>query len=1237
MSATPELQLDHDVPTTLDDAFRLLAEQWAGAVLLFGADGRLRWFNDAGADWLPLRGRSSLGRDGAAVFARWQLEDAWRESLSGSCRLRHERTPLFDAESRPRWAQLRLQTLVHGETVAAVVCVIEALDANQPSQLATPLDPDSALSANQVGLWSWNFATGEGYIAAGWCNSLQLDPCAGADYHARWSRQMHPDDLTLYRRRVEDFKAGATGYLEVEYRILTTDNRWLWILQRGDVVESTATGAALRAAGICIEIDERKREENVLRESESRLATALWGARAAFWQWHRPTDTRTLSPLWFAMTGHTREQWYAVPDPWQSRLHPDDRHRVLKKLDYFRSASSVDSLEIEYRVLCAKGEYRWMLDRARVVEWDPTGPPALIMGVSLDIDTQKATEGRLREVEARLQTAMWGARMGLCETDCITGNTQWFNDWCEQLGIDPCSGDGHVASWLDNIHLDDVAEVRSRYAEHIDNKSDYYDAEYRTRAHGEWRWIFERGRVVDRHPDGRATRMIRVCMDIESRKLSQGGLKAIQENFETALHIARAGVWEVEVKDWSANYSDGYYQLLGVPLEQGRATPKFWQTRVHPDDLYNVTHTFLDYAAGRSETFEQEYRLRHEDGRWLWVLGRGRAVSRDEDGKPLRVVGFIMDITSRRDANDALRQSEERFRVVANLTPGYIFESRVQPDGSPKIVFASDSFEQLMGCSHDEFIARGGWRWFCDAPSFEQLQTAHEGVLQARRADVDVNGTNARGERVWLHIRSLPVFDPVTGKRGGSIGAVHDITEAKHAETALRESQLVLQTITAGSATQLALFDLEQRCVFANRSLHGLPAEQMIGKRMDEILPAQHATAVREAFDKVLTSGEGVDTLEAVQFDNGPLRWFEVRMRPVRTADRIVGLVTNINDVTEHRQQQQNLHLQGRIIETIREGVMLMDRDSNILLSNPALDQMFGYERGTLAGRHSSDLSCVSPAAFQRLHERVLKGIDDGEAPTMEHDAVRRDGTHLTAACIFAGIEIGGEPRIVVVVNDITERKLLERQVLQVATREQQRIGGDLHDGLGQQLTGIALMLKSLLPRLTRAGGDVQGEMEEIIALVNDAIDSTRSLARGLSPVRAGRDGLLMGLEELVSKTFERYKVRVSLDYSLPQTPDFDDDTATHLYRIAQEALGNAVRHGKASRVAITLALESGQVNLIVCDNGGGFDRRVTAGAGMGLKIMRFRAQMIGGDLVVESEPGAGSTIRCHCPLRSDA
>jgi len=104
--------------------------------------------------------------------------------------------------------------------------------------------------------------------------------------------------------------------------VLTSENRWLWIMQRGQITARSAQGEPVEAAGICIEIDQRKRQENLLRLDESRLATALWGARAAFWQWHIPTDIRTPSPMWFAMTGYTREHWESQSNPWREHIHP---------------------------------------------------------------------------------------------------------------------------------------------------------------------------------------------------------------------------------------------------------------------------------------------------------------------------------------------------------------------------------------------------------------------------------------------------------------------------------------------------------------------------------------------------------------------------------------------------------------------------------------------------------------------------------------------------------------------------------------------------------------------------------------------------------------------------------------------------------------------------------------------------------------------------------------------------
>jgi signal transduction histidine kinase len=199
----------------------------------------------------------------------------------------------------------------------------------------------------------------------------------------------------------------------------------------------------------------------------------------------------------------------------------------------------------------------------------------------------------------------------------------------------------------------------------------------------------------------------------------------------------------------------------------------------------------------------------------------------------------------------------------------------------------------------------------------------------------------------------------------------------------------------------------------------------------------------------------------------------------------------------------------------------------------------------------------------------------------------------------------------------------------------QQRIGGDLHDGLGQQLAGIAMMLQGLGQRVTQAGITPLGaDVDEIVKLVNAAIRSTRSLARGLSPVRPSREGLQEGFEELVIQVLERYRARVQMELSLPDNMSLDENTATNLYRIAQEGVLNAARHAGATQIHLRLRVAGPDVELLVIDDGKGFDPLDFARGGMGLRIMRFRAQLIGGYLSVESRPGAGTTLRCRCPVK---
>ncbi|HMA10722.1 MAG TPA: PAS domain-containing protein [Steroidobacteraceae bacterium] len=342
-----------------------------------------------------------------------------------------------------------------------------------------------------------------------------------------------------------------------------------------------------------------------------------------------------------------------------------------------------------------------------------------------------------------------------------------------------------------------------------------------------------------------------------------------------------------------------------------------------------------------------------------------------------------------------------------------------------------------------------------------------------------------------------------------------------------------------------------------------------------------------------------------------------------------------IEDVTEAQERRQQLQLQAAIIERMSEGVMLVSSDGTILFANPALEKLFGYGSGALAGRNAHLLSFRSSANFDGLLRTVFEGTTDDRTSIIDLEGRRSDGSMCPVQGYFSSMMLGDARCVVAVITDVSERKQLEREVMQVATRVQQRIGGDLHDGLGQQLAGIAMMLQGLGQRVSQAGdGPLGAEVEEVVQLVNAAIRSTRSLARGLSPVRPSREGLLEGFEELVNQVLERYRIRVHMELNLPDELSLDENTATNLYRIAQEGVLNAARHAAASQIHLRLRVAGPDVELLVIDDGRGFDPLQFARGGMGLRIMRFRAQLIGGYLSVESRPGAGTTLRCRCPVQ---
>ena len=215
---------------------------------------------------------------------------------------------------------------------------------------------------------------------------------------------------------------------------------------------------------------------------------------------------------------------------------------------------------------------------------------------------------------------------------------------------------------------------------------------------------------------------------------------------------------------------------------------------------------------------------------------------------------------------------------------------------------------------------------------------------------------------------------------------------------------------------------------------------------------------------------------------------------------------------------------------------------------------------------------------------------------------------------------------------NISPRKELEEQLLSAATLEQRRLSQDLHDGLGQELAGIAYLLSSLSTRIRREYRAVASDVEHLNVLMRQAIASARSIAHGLLPASLVSHGLRQAVRELCAGTAATYGVQIDCAAGEWDPGSVPDDAAQHIYRIVQEALNNARRHGRASIIGVTMGLEQEHLCVSVVDNGQGLPREPPPDAGFGLRIMATRAQSMGADLDVGDAPGGGTRVWLRCP-----
>jgi PAS domain S-box-containing protein len=321
-----------------------------------------------------------------------------------------------------------------------------------------------------------------------------------------------------------------------------------------------------------------------------------------------------------------------------------------------------------------------------------------------------------------------------------------------------------------------------------------------------------------------------------------------------------------------------------------------------------------------------------------------------------------------------------------------------------------------------------------------------------------------------------------------------------------------------------------------------------------------------------------------------------------------------------------------------RVGVLDWNLRNNAFYVDPNLKNLLGYTDEEIPDDLDAWVSLIHPDDREPLIT-ATRALIRRQSPdnAFEHRMQHKDGTSRWFM-VRATVEYDGQGKPVRLLGtntEITERKQLEMSIQEAVSAENARISLNLHDGLGQELAGISFLLQSLENRLKSGNSQFVTDVADIRNSLSEAIAHTRELARGLYPVPVGPVGIMGVLRKLADGTARVFKVNCEVIGGRASMPEMQSNQSNQIYFIAQEAVNNAVHHGLAKNIVIECQILDEELRMTITDDGSGSDSQYAKGEGVGLRIMAYRARNLGGDLIIQPNPGGGTRVFCRVPLRA--
>ena len=836
-------------------------------------------------------------------------------------------------------------------------------------------------------------------------------------------------------------------------------------------------------------------------------------------------------------------------------------------------------------------------------------------------------------------------------------------------------------SWHPLVEPADLAMIGAKMSE-MSAENPVVVVENRVRLpSGQMRWMqFTNRGTFDKR--GHLVQIRAVGRDITERVLAQQALRESNERWKFAIEGADDGVWDWNVSSGHVTFSKRWKTMLGYQDSDLKNDFSEWESRVHPDDLPEALASLKAHFSGEKEAYVQEFRMRSKDGSWKWILARGKVISRDAQGQPLRVIGTHTDIS---DSKAAKEREARNLRLVAEGAPceavlAAIVNSleaehagllgcvmRVNPDGKTLRVAAAPSLPL-------DYVAfknglRIGPRSACSGTAIHHNRREMSESIQSdpRWLKLRKKALAAGLRACWSEpIRSasgkvlgaLACYRRETGLPTWSeIGTVMNAAalaalaiEREQADQALRESEQRFRAIFQQAAVGVLLIDAASgRILDVNQracEIARLSRRQVLGSELALLCSPEDHPAYQKKLASLLSEQTVSFAIEQrLRQSSGSPIWVTLTVSPLwhagQTPEKYMAVMEDITARKEAElNYQRELDYNRALITHTAAYIVALDVRARFIHVNPPFLRGFGYEESDVLRRTPWEIGLMDKEETARSKERFKNALLGKDTPPVEVRLRGKNGEWHAVELRSTSTRHpdGSVDRIIVTGTDVTERNHLQQEVLNVVEREQARLGHDLHDGVGQTMTGIVALIEALELGLK---GEQQEDAHRIRTLIQEAVSEIRRMSHGLSPTSVKYRGL-GGALQLLAETV-RLNHRTPCDCELDESILVSDtEVQAHLFRIAQEAVNNALRHGEPDHVRIRLRrLHDAACELVVEDDGRGLPKpksrtRKTAApdsspkAGIGLRVMEYRANLIGAALSVRPAPTRGVIVTCR-------